>query len=180
MPTGSGVTQAEPRGIENIRASQPPPAETPDPMAGIEAVRVGGRRFPIPQPGSRTSARNADRRKSKAVAQPSLPPARVQRWRSREEQCSRSQRPPLRFGAGESPDSPRHTPDGPAPRPIWPFLQRMSWCLLPRPREFHMSQGVSRYPVDQGPTGPWTLSNPIATFESQSVGGDGPHQPDST
>ena len=67
------------------------------------------RRFPIPQPGSRTSARNVDRQKSETVAQPSLPPARVQRWRSREEHCSRSQRPPLRFGAGESPDSPRHT-----------------------------------------------------------------------
>jgi len=26
------------------------------------------------------------------------------------------------IGAGESPDSPRHTPDGPAPRPIWLFF----------------------------------------------------------
>jgi hypothetical protein len=40
MPTGSGVSQAEPRGIENIRASQPPPAETPDPSTGIENVRA--------------------------------------------------------------------------------------------------------------------------------------------
>ena len=51
MPTGPGVTQAEPRGIENIRASQPPPAETPDPMAGIEAVRVGGPAVPDPSTG---------------------------------------------------------------------------------------------------------------------------------
>jgi len=51
MPTGSGVSQAEPRGIENIRASQPPPAETPDPAAGIEAVRVGGTAVPDPSTG---------------------------------------------------------------------------------------------------------------------------------
>ena len=51
MPTGSGVTQAEPRGIENIRASQPPPAEAPDAMAGIEAVRVGGTAVPDPSTG---------------------------------------------------------------------------------------------------------------------------------
>ena len=51
MPTGSGVTQAEPRGIENIRASQPPPAEAPDPTAGIEAVRVGGTAVPDPSTG---------------------------------------------------------------------------------------------------------------------------------
>jgi hypothetical protein len=51
MPTGPGVTQAEPRGIENIRASQPPPAETPDPMAGIEAVRGGGTAVPDPSTG---------------------------------------------------------------------------------------------------------------------------------
>jgi hypothetical protein len=46
MPTGTGVSQAEPRGIENIRAAQPPPAQAPDPMAGIEAVRVGGSAIP--------------------------------------------------------------------------------------------------------------------------------------
>ena len=46
MPTGTGVSQAEPRGIENIRAAQPPPAEAPDPMAGIESVRVGGSAVP--------------------------------------------------------------------------------------------------------------------------------------
>ena len=51
MPTGSGVSQAEPRGIENIRASQPPPAEAPDAMAGIEAVRVGGTAVPDPSTG---------------------------------------------------------------------------------------------------------------------------------
>ena len=51
MPTGSGVSQAEPRGIENIRASQPPPAEVPDAMAGIEAVRVGGTAVPDPSTG---------------------------------------------------------------------------------------------------------------------------------
>jgi hypothetical protein len=51
MPTGPGVSQAEPRGIENIRASQPPPAEAPDPMAGIEAVRVGGTAVPDPSTG---------------------------------------------------------------------------------------------------------------------------------
>jgi hypothetical protein len=51
MPTGPAVSQAEPRGIENIRASQPPPAETPDPMAGIEAVRVGGPAVPDPSTG---------------------------------------------------------------------------------------------------------------------------------
>jgi len=51
MPTGSGVSQAEPRGIENIRASQPPPAETPDPAAAIEAVRVGGTAVPDPSTG---------------------------------------------------------------------------------------------------------------------------------
>jgi hypothetical protein len=51
MPTGSGVSQAEPRGIENIRASQPPPAEAPDPAAGIEAVRVGGTAVPDPSTG---------------------------------------------------------------------------------------------------------------------------------
>jgi hypothetical protein len=51
MPTGSGVSQAEPRGIENIRASQPPPAETPEPAAGIEAVRVGGTAVPDPSTG---------------------------------------------------------------------------------------------------------------------------------
>lgn len=43
--------QAEPRGIENIRASQPPPAEAPDAMAGIEAVRVGGTAVPDPSTG---------------------------------------------------------------------------------------------------------------------------------
>ena len=51
MPTGSAVSQAEPRGIENIRASQPPPAEAPDAMAGIEAVRVGGTAVPDPSTG---------------------------------------------------------------------------------------------------------------------------------
>jgi hypothetical protein len=51
MPTGPGVSQAEPRGIENIRASQPPPAEAPDPAAGIEAVRVGGTAVPDPSTG---------------------------------------------------------------------------------------------------------------------------------
>lgn len=51
MPTGPAVSQAEPRGIENIRASQPPPAEAPDPTAGIEAVRVGGTAVPDPSTG---------------------------------------------------------------------------------------------------------------------------------
>ena len=51
MPTGPGVSQAEPRGIENIRAAQPPPAEAPDPAAGIEAVRVGGTAVPDPSTG---------------------------------------------------------------------------------------------------------------------------------
>jgi hypothetical protein len=51
MPTGPAVSQAEPRGIENIRASQPPPAEAPDPAAGIEAVRVGGTAVPDPSTG---------------------------------------------------------------------------------------------------------------------------------
>ena len=51
MPTGPGVSQAEPRGIENIRASQPPPVEAPDPAAGIEAVRVGGTAVPDPSTG---------------------------------------------------------------------------------------------------------------------------------
>lgn len=51
MPTGPGVSQAEPRGIENIRASQPPAVEAPDPAAGIEAVRVGGTAVPDPSTG---------------------------------------------------------------------------------------------------------------------------------
>ena len=47
-PTGAATTQAVERGIENVRASQPPPATAPDPTSGIEAVRVGGTAVPDP------------------------------------------------------------------------------------------------------------------------------------
>jgi hypothetical protein len=50
-PTGPAINQVADRGIENIRASQPPPAEAPDPAAGIEAVRVGGTAVPDPSTG---------------------------------------------------------------------------------------------------------------------------------
>jgi hypothetical protein len=42
------TTEVGDRGIENIRASQPPPAEAPDPAAAIEAVRIGGTAVPDP------------------------------------------------------------------------------------------------------------------------------------
>jgi hypothetical protein len=48
MPADYAVAtaQAEPRGIEDVRAAQPPPAQAPDPSAAIEAVRVGGSAVP--------------------------------------------------------------------------------------------------------------------------------------
>jgi hypothetical protein len=51
MPTGPGVTQAEPRGIEAVRAAQPPPVEAPDATSAIESVRVGGTAVPDPSTG---------------------------------------------------------------------------------------------------------------------------------
>ena len=48
MPTGTGDSQVASRGIENIRAAQPPPAQAPDPTSGIENVRVGGSAVPDP------------------------------------------------------------------------------------------------------------------------------------
>jgi hypothetical protein len=36
------TTDVADRGIENVRAAQPAPTEAPDPMSGIESVRVGG------------------------------------------------------------------------------------------------------------------------------------------
>jgi hypothetical protein len=50
-PTGAATTQAAERGIENVRASQPPPATAPDPTSGIESVRVGGTAVPDPSTG---------------------------------------------------------------------------------------------------------------------------------
>jgi hypothetical protein len=48
MPTGTGVSQPDPRGIESFRAAQPPPAVAPDPTSAIESVRVGGTAVPDP------------------------------------------------------------------------------------------------------------------------------------
>jgi hypothetical protein len=42
------TTEPAERGIENVRAAQPPPVEAPDAMAGIESVRVGGSATPDP------------------------------------------------------------------------------------------------------------------------------------
>jgi hypothetical protein len=54
VPSGAATTQAAERGIENVRASQPPPATAPDPSSGIEAVRVGGTAVPDPSTGIET------------------------------------------------------------------------------------------------------------------------------
>lgn len=54
VPTGAATTQAVERGIENVRASQPPPATAPDSTSGIEAVRVGGTAVPDPSTGIET------------------------------------------------------------------------------------------------------------------------------
>jgi hypothetical protein len=48
VPSGAATTQAAERGIENVRASQPPAATAPDPTSGIESVRVGGTAVPDP------------------------------------------------------------------------------------------------------------------------------------
>jgi hypothetical protein len=48
------AAQAGDRGIENVRASQPPPAEAPDATSGIESVRVGGTAIPDPSTGIET------------------------------------------------------------------------------------------------------------------------------
>jgi hypothetical protein len=51
MPTGAAISEPTERGIENVRASQPPPAEAPDATSGIESVRVGGTAVPDPSSG---------------------------------------------------------------------------------------------------------------------------------
>ena len=48
VPTGAAISEPADRGIENVRAAQPPPVEAPDGMTGIEAVRVGGTAVPDP------------------------------------------------------------------------------------------------------------------------------------
>jgi hypothetical protein len=50
-PTGAAMTEVVDRGIENVRASQPPPATAPDPNSAIESVRVGGTAVPDPSTG---------------------------------------------------------------------------------------------------------------------------------
>jgi len=54
MPTGAAISAPADRGIENVRASQPPPAEAPDATSGIESVRVGGTAVPDPSTGIET------------------------------------------------------------------------------------------------------------------------------
>jgi hypothetical protein len=51
MPTGAAISEPTERGIENVRASQPPPAEASDATSGIESVRVGGTAVPDPSSG---------------------------------------------------------------------------------------------------------------------------------
>jgi hypothetical protein len=51
MPTGAAISEPTERGIENVRASQPPPVEAPDATSGIESVRVGGTAVPDPSSG---------------------------------------------------------------------------------------------------------------------------------
>jgi hypothetical protein len=53
-PTGAATTQAAERGIENVRAAQPAPADAPDATSGIESVRVGGTAVPDPSTGIET------------------------------------------------------------------------------------------------------------------------------
>ena len=48
------TAQAVERGIENVRASQPPPAAAPDPTSAIENVRAGGTMVPDPSTGIET------------------------------------------------------------------------------------------------------------------------------
>ena len=68
---------------------------------GRSCRRDGGSR---PLDGDRERPRSiVHRRKSETMARPSPHPARVRRWRSRVERCSRSQRPPSRYGVRESP-----------------------------------------------------------------------------
>jgi hypothetical protein len=50
MPSDYAASSAD-RGIENVRASQPPPAEAPDATSAIESVRVGGSAVPDPSSG---------------------------------------------------------------------------------------------------------------------------------
>jgi len=51
MPTGAAMSEPAERGVENVRASQPPPAEAPDATSGIESVRIGGPAVPDPSSG---------------------------------------------------------------------------------------------------------------------------------
>ena len=48
LPSAEATAAVADRGIENVRAAQPPPAEAPDPTSAIESVRVGGTAVPDP------------------------------------------------------------------------------------------------------------------------------------
>ena len=54
MPRAMPSDYAAAQGIENVRAAQPAPADSPDPTSGIESVRVGGSAVPDPSTGIET------------------------------------------------------------------------------------------------------------------------------